>query len=45
MPNLEDPSEECFDRIEYDLDLDKFFNQAVMFGEPSLEDPLEESFA
>jgi hypothetical protein len=27
------------------LDLDKFLEQAVRFREPSLEDPLEESFA
>jgi hypothetical protein len=36
---------ECFDQIENDLDLDKFLKQAVRFREPSLEDPLEESFA
>jgi hypothetical protein len=34
-----------FDQIEYNLDLDKFLKQAVMFREPSLKDPLEESFA
>jgi hypothetical protein len=44
-PSLEDPLGECFDQIEYALDLDKFLKQAVMFREPSLEDPLEESFA
>jgi hypothetical protein len=44
-PSLEDPSGECFDKIEYDLDLDKFLEEAVRFREPSLEDPLEESFA
>jgi hypothetical protein len=43
--DLEDPSGECFDQIEYNLDIDKFLKQAVMFREPSLEDPLEESFA
>jgi hypothetical protein len=43
--SLEDPSGECFDEVEYDLDPDKFLEQAVRFREPSLEDPLEESFA
>jgi hypothetical protein len=44
-PSFEDPSGECFDEIENDLDLDKFLEQTVRFREPSLEDPLEESFA
>jgi hypothetical protein len=44
-PSLEDPSGECFDQIEYNIDFDKFLKQAVILKEPSLEDPLEESFA
>ena len=36
---------ECFDQTGCNLDLDKFLKQAVMFKEPSLEDPLEENFA
>ena len=34
-----------FDKIGCNLDLDKFLKQAVMFRKPSLEDPMEESFA
>jgi hypothetical protein len=44
-PSLEDPSRECFDQIENDLDLNEFLEQAVRFREPSLEDPVEKSFA
>ena len=40
-PSLEDPSGDRFDQIGCNLDLDKFLKQAVMFKEPSLEDPLE----
>jgi hypothetical protein len=36
---------EHFDEIGCDLDLDKFLIQALMFSEPSLEDPLEVCFS
>jgi hypothetical protein len=36
---------ECFTQDGDDLNLDKFIEQANTFNEPSLEDPLEESFA
>jgi hypothetical protein len=42
--SLEDPKVESFTQDGDDLNLDKFL-QAKTFHEPSLEDPLEESFA
>ena len=41
--SLEDPEVECF--TQSDLDPNKFFEQAMTFRKPSLDDPLEESFA
>ena len=40
---LEDPEVESFNQS--DLDPNKFLEQAMTFREPSLNDPLEESFA
>ena len=40
---MEDLEVECF--AQSDLDLNKFLEQAKTFREPSLDDPLEESFA
>ena len=41
--SLEDLEVECF--TQFDLDPNNFLEQAMTFREPSLDDPLEESFA
>ena len=40
---MEHPEVKCF--TQSDLDPTKFLEQAMTFREPSLDDPLEESFA